>query len=146
LAVGVWNICKTFPFESLLHQSPILEGYVMGESFRELLVWQRAMEMTVAVYRYTEEFPAAERFGLISQLRRPSVSVRSNIAEGYGRGTRGEYLQFLGHARGSISEVETQLEIAAMLGFGTEGPRSQAGDLCNEVQRMLVALHKKLKG
>ena len=117
----------------------------MGESFRELLVWQRAMEMTVAVYRCTEEFPAAERFGLISQLRRASVSVASNIAEGYGRSTRGEYTQFLGHARGSVSEVETQLEIAARLGFGAEKSRANAESLCNEVRRMLVALHSKLK-
>lgn len=81
----------------------------MGESFRNLVVWQRAIEMTVQIYKLTSEFPNSERYGLVSQLRRASVSVASNIAEGYGRSSRGEYLLFLGHARGSNSEVETQL-------------------------------------
>jgi four helix bundle protein len=79
----------------------------MGESFRDLSVWQRAIELTVGVYQLTAAFPDSERFGLTSQLRRAAVSIASNIAEGYGRATKGEYLQFLGHARGSVSEVET---------------------------------------
>jgi four helix bundle protein len=79
----------------------------MGESFRDLSVWQRAIELTVGVYQLTAAFPDSERFGLTSQLRRAAVSIASNIAEGYGRATKGEYIQFLGHARGSVSEVET---------------------------------------
>lgn len=63
----------------------------MSQSFRSLIVWQRAVEMTVAIYKLTEDFPASERFGLSNQLRRAAVSVSSNIAEGYGRSTRGEY-------------------------------------------------------
>lgn len=90
----------------------------MGESFKNLAVWQRAIELTVAVYKLTAMFPDSERFGLINQLRRASVSVASNIAEGYGRSTKGEYVLFLGHARGSNSEVETQIVIAKALGFG----------------------------
>jgi four helix bundle protein len=70
----------------------------MGESFKDLIVWQRAVEMSLAIYKLTSSFPDSERFGLTNQLRRASVSVASNIAEGYGRATKGEYLQFLGHA------------------------------------------------
>jgi four helix bundle protein len=92
----------------------------MGESYMDLVVWQRAVQMAIAVYKLTSAFPASERFGLTNQLRRASVSVASNIAEGYGRTTKGEYLQFLGHARGSTFEVATQLVIAKSLGFGSE--------------------------
>ena len=70
----------------------------MGQSFRDLAVWQRSIEMTVAIYELTAEFPASERFGLMNQLRRAAVSVASNIAEGNGRSTKGEYVLFLGHA------------------------------------------------
>lgn len=92
----------------------------MGASFRELAVWQRAIELTLAIYKLTATFPDAEKFGLTNQLRRAAVSVASNIAEGSGRTTKGEYIQFLGHARGSISEVETQLVISAALNFGSK--------------------------
>ena len=64
------------------------------------MVWQRAIEMSLAIYKLTSSFPASEQFGLTSQLRRASVSVPSNIADGYGKSSRGEYLSFLGHARG----------------------------------------------
>jgi four helix bundle protein len=84
----------------------------MGASYRELVVWQRAVELSLSIYKLTASFPSDERFGLTDQIRRAAVSVASNIAEGYGRTTKGEYLQFLGHARGSIFEVQTQLTIA----------------------------------
>lgn len=90
----------------------------MGDSFRDLSVWQRSIQLTFEIYKLTDEFPRSERYRLADQIRRASVSVASNIAEGYGRATRGEYVQFLGHARGSVSEVETQLVIARGLGFG----------------------------
>src|ERR1700747_3287123 len=112
----------------------------MGESFRNLTVWQRAIELTLAVYKLTASFPDSERFGLTNQLRRASVSVASNIAEGYGRSTKGEYVLFLGHARGSVSEVETQLFISNALGFGPKQEMATAESLCNEVGRMLRAL------
>jgi hypothetical protein len=67
-------------------------------SFKNLLIWQKAVELSLAVYKLTESFPTAERFGLTNQLRRAAVSVASNIDEGYGRSTRGEYLQFLGNS------------------------------------------------
>ena len=117
----------------------------MGESFKDLLVWQRSIQMTLAVYRCTSSFPESERFGLTNQLRRASVSVASNIAEGYGRASTGEYLQFLGHARGSNCEVETQLILSKGLGFGSDQSRQEAGALCDEVGRMLVAMMKTLK-
>jgi four helix bundle protein len=99
----------------------------------------------MAVYKLTESFPASERFGLTNQLRRASVSVPSNIAEGYGRSTRGEYLQFLGHARGSNCELQTQLVIAAGLKMGAESDLDCAEQLAQEVGRMLVALMKRLR-
>ena len=117
----------------------------MGASFKDLIVWQRAIQSTVAVYKLTSSFPASERFGLTNQLRRASVSIASNIAEGYGRSTKGEYLQFLGHARGSNCEVQTQLAIAEALGFGLKRERQEAEDLINEVSKMLVAMIAKLR-
>ena len=117
----------------------------MGTSFKDLIVWQRAIELSLAVYRFTSSFPPSERYGLIGQLRPAAVSVASNIAEGYGRSTRGEYVQFLGHARGSICEVQTQLVIAAGLGYGKEELRNAADSSTNEVSRMLVAMMHKLQ-
>jgi four helix bundle protein len=117
----------------------------VGESFKDLIVWQRAIQLTVAVYKLTSSFPASERFGLTNQLRRASVSVASNIAEGYGRSTKGEYLQFLGFARGSKCEVETQLIISTALGFGSKKEIQQAEDLADEVGRMLVTMMRTLR-
>jgi four helix bundle protein len=117
----------------------------MGESFRDLTVWQRAIELTLAVYKLTATFPDAEKFGLTNQLRRASVSIASNIAEGYGRSTKGQYVQFLGHARGSASEVETQLVIARALSFGSKDALAKAEKLCSEVGRMLRTMMKSLQ-
>jgi four helix bundle protein len=117
----------------------------MGESFRNLTVWQRAIAMSLEIYKLTSGFPDSERFGLTNQLRRASVSVASNIAEGYGRSTKGEYLQFLGHARGSNSEVETQLVIAKALGFGTKQMLQKAEEAGSEVGKMLGAWMKSLR-
>jgi four helix bundle protein len=114
-------------------------------SFRELFVWQRAIELSFAIYRLTSEFPASERFGLTNQLRRAAVSVASNIAEGYGRSTKGEYVLFLGHARGSNCEVQTQLVISGGLGFGSVAARKKADELADEVGKMLVVLMRKLR-
>ncbi len=117
----------------------------MGESFRNLAVWQRAIELTLAVYELTSSFPVSERFGLTNQSRRAAVSVASNIAEGYGRSTKGEYVQLLGHALGSNSEVETQLVIAKALGFGSKQSMSATEGLCSDVGRLLGALMKSLR-
>lgn len=117
----------------------------MGASFKELNAWQKAVDMTLSVYKLTGQFPASERFGLTDQLRRAAVSVASNIAEGYGRSTRGEYIQFLGHARGSNCEVETQLVIASALGLGDQSDMKRAENTCAEVSRLLGALIKSLR-
>jgi four helix bundle protein len=103
-----------------------------------------AVELSVAIYQLTSSFPKTEQFGLTSQLRRASVSVASNIAEGYGRSTRGEYVLFLGHARGSVSELQTQLVIADALSFGTTESRMTAVKLAEDVSRLLNALIDKL--
>jgi len=117
----------------------------MGNSFKDLIVWQRSIQLTVSVYKLTASFPDVERFGLTNQLRRASVSIASNIAEGYGKSGKGEYLQFLGHARGSCAEAETQLTIARELGFGNEQALKATNALCDEVGKMLVALMKSLR-
>ena len=117
----------------------------MGESFRQLEVWQLAIKMTFAIYQLTKSFPDSERFGLTNQLRRAAVSVASNIAEGHGRSTRGEYIQFLGHARGSVCEVETQLVIARGLGFASTEDLGTSEDLCKRVGSMLRVLLKRLR-
>jgi four helix bundle protein len=114
-------------------------------SFRNLIVWQRSIQMTVAIYQLTKPFPTDERFGLTNQLRRASVSVASNIAEGYGRGSKGEYKHFLGMARGSNAEVQTQLVLASELGFGDPETLIEAEELSLEVARMLTSLMQKLR-
>jgi len=117
----------------------------VGDSFKDLIVWQRAVELSVATYKATSSFPTSEQFGLSNQLRRASVSVASNIAEGYGKSSKGEYLLFLGHARGSNCEVQTQIVISKELGFGTPEALQRAESLSNEVGRMLVVMIRKLK-
>jgi four helix bundle protein len=79
--------------------------------FRDLNVWQKAMDLTVDVYRHTDHLPQSERFVLLSQVRRCAVSICSNIAEGAGRNSNGEFIQFLGMANGSAYELETQIEL-----------------------------------
>jgi four helix bundle protein len=111
-----------------------------AQSFRELIVWQRAMQLTVAIYRLSRDFPSEERFGLTSQIRRSAVSIPSNIAEGQGRLSVGEFRQFLGIARGSNFEVQTQLEIARVLKFGKSALIDEAESLSHEVGKMVYAL------
>jgi len=114
------------------------------KSFRDLIVWQRSIQMCVVIYRFTRIFPADEMYGLRSQLRRASVSVASNIAEGYGRKSRGEYLQFLGMSRGSNYEVQTQLVIARELEFGLEIERAKCVRLSIEIDKLLNSFIKSL--
>ena len=117
----------------------------MVESFRDLHVWQRAMQMSVAVYRLTQGFPREEIYGMTAQMRRSAVSVPSNIAEGYGRNGGGEYRHFLGIARGSNFELQTQLEIARSLGFGDPNLLDVAEGYSHEVGKMLYAMLEGLK-
>ncbi len=112
----------------------------MAQAFQDLLVWQRAIEMTVSVYALTQESPNAEMYGLTSQLRRAAVSVASNIAEGRGRLTQGEFKQFLGLAQGSNYEVQTQLIVARRLMMGNSEMLSNAEGASIEVAKMLSSL------
>ena len=98
----------------------------MVKSYRDLDVWQCAIQLSVSLYQLTRDFPREEIFGLTSQLRRAGVSVASNIAEGYGRTSKGEYRSFLGLARGSALEVQTQLVIAREIGFGDPNKIAEA--------------------
>jgi four helix bundle protein len=116
----------------------------MGKSFLDLIVWQRAVDMTVSVYELTDSFPRKEIYGLTSQLRRAAVSVASNIAEGAGRGSKKEFRQFLNVARGSNCEVQTQLIIASRLNLTAHKDIEMAESLSHEVGRMLNGLLQSL--
>jgi four helix bundle protein len=111
----------------------------MAQKVEDLMVWQRAIQMNVAVHKLTESFPRQEMYGLTSQLRRAAVSVASNIAEGRGRLNNGEFRQFLGMAQGSNYEVQTQLVIAKEFGFGDGSRLERAQKLNDEVGRMLTS-------
>ena len=115
----------------------------MPQDVQELAVWQRAIDLTVCIYRLTRGFPKDELYGLVSQLRRASVSVASNIAEGRGRLNQGEFRQFLGIALGSIFEVKTQLVVAHRLEMGSEKVIDEATAI-PEVSKMLTSLINKL--
>jgi four helix bundle protein len=116
----------------------------MVQSFRDLVVWQRAIQLTVAIYTLTQSFPRDEVYGLSGQIRRSAVSVPSNIAEGQGRLGTGEFRQFLGIARGSNCELQTQLEIARALGYSNTKAIGEAEGLSSEVGRMINALLQSL--
>lgn len=111
----------------------------VGSSHRDSVAWQKGMLLARAVYRATQDFPVNERFGLTNQLRRAAVSIPSNIAEGKGRLNTGELIQFLGIARGSILELQTQLELASLLGFGDAQRISEAQHLASEVSKIVTA-------
>jgi four helix bundle protein len=115
-------------------------GKNVAQSFRDLVVWQRAMQLAVAVYRLSSGFPREELYGLTSQVRRSAVSIPSNIAEGQGRLNVGEFKQFLGIARGSNFEVQTQLELARELKFGDSALLEHAEKLSHEVGKMIYGL------
>jgi four helix bundle protein len=116
----------------------------MPQSFQELTVWQRAIDLTVCVYRLTRAFPKEETYGLISQLRRASISVASNIAEGRGRLNPAEFRQFLGVALGSTFEVKTQLVVARRLEMADRKELDEAAKLSEEVSKMLTSFIERL--
>ena len=117
----------------------------MSHSFRDLTVWQRSMQLTVAVYRLTKDFQREEIYGLSGQIRRSAVSLPSNIAEGHGRLNKAEYRQFLGIARASNFELQTQLEIARAIGIGKSELLNEAEGLSHEVGKMLYAILNSTK-
>lgn len=117
----------------------------MADSYKDLIVWQRAMDLVVAVYQLTKSFPADERYGLVSQMNRAAVSIVSNIAEGRHRGSRKDFRQFLIVAYASAAELETQIEVSKRLSFSAEEAYTQVDSLLNEVLRMLNTMVGTLK-
>ena len=117
----------------------------MVQSFRDLTVWHRSIQLAVSVYQLPRGFPKEELYGLTSQMRRAAVSVGSNIAEGHGRLGTGEYRQFLGVARGSNFELQTQLEIARALGIADSRLLDNAEGLSHEVGKMIFGVLEGIK-
>ena len=120
------------------------DGQAKPKHYKELLVWQKGMVLARLVYKVTVKFPAEERYGLTSQMRRAAVSVPSNIAEGQARRGTSEFLQFLSIAEGSLAELDTQLSLSVELGFAQPGDVEPACKEIDELQKMLVALKRKL--
>lgn len=112
--------------------------------FKDLKVWKRSVELAKTVYQLTKGFPDNERFGLISQLNRCSVSIPSNIAEGAGRNTLGEFKQFLGISVGSLYELETQLIISKEIGIITKDDLNPILIEIDEINKMLIGLKRSL--
>jgi four helix bundle protein len=113
-------------------------------SFRDLRVWQMAMDLVEETYGLTGAFPAHERYGLTSQMRRAAVSIPSNIAEGYARRHRGEYVQHLAISEGSLAELETQFEIASRLGYISSEALGSFRPKAMSLGKQLYALRRSL--
>jgi four helix bundle protein len=115
------------------------------KSYRELEVWKQSMDLAERVYALSRLWPKEETYGLTSQVRRAAVSVPSNIAEGSAKQTTGEFLQALGHAKGSLAEVETQLLLAERFGYLAGEDAAAVLGLCDAVSRMLSGLDRSLR-
>ena len=114
------------------------------KSYRDLIVWQKSVSMVTLVYKLLKDFPSDEKFGLTSQIKRSSVSISSNIAEGYGRNYTKDYIRFLNIARGSLFEMQTQLQISINLNFLKSENLKEINDLSLEIEKMLNSLINKL--
>lgn len=114
-------------------------------NIKDLKIWNKAIDLAVKIYEVTSGYPVDERYGLISQSRRSAVSIPSNISEGAGRNTKGEFKQFLGIANGSSYELQTQLVIAEKLGFLNEQIAEELLDNIDELQKMNYKLQGALK-
>jgi four helix bundle protein len=115
------------------------------KTFRDLLIWQKAMALVTKCYRATNQLPKEELFGLTSQVRRCCISIPSNIAEGYGRGTNKDYHRFLNIAMGSLFEFQTQIEIAHNLGYISQNEFNTLYEDSRELERMLSSFINKVK-
>lgn len=115
------------------------------KSYKDLVVWQKAMSLVTEVYIYTRQFPKEEIYGLTSQIKRAAVSIPSNIAEGHGRDSTKEYIHFLSIAYGSLMEVETQIQIAVNLNFMQSVEANKTFHDMAEIGRMLNGLSRSLK-
>lgn len=112
----------------------------MSKGFRDLVVWQKSMELAIEVYKLTKGFPREEIYGLTSQIRRSAISIPSNIAEGHGRLNKREFRQFLGIARGSTYELQTQLDLARALEMAPPDLIENASRISQEIGRMIFSL------
>jgi four helix bundle protein len=117
----------------------------MINSYKDLIVWQKSMDLAELIYKLTEKFPSSELFGITSQMRRASVSVPSNIAEGYGRQLTGSYTQFLSIARGSLYELQTQTELSHRFKYINLDEFNKTDDLIIEISKMLTSLISNFK-
>jgi four helix bundle protein len=115
------------------------------KTYRDLKIWQKSIEMVTVIYKLTSHFPNRELFGITSQIRRSSISIPSNIAEGYGRYSRKEYIRFLGISLGSLYEMQTQLQISLNLGYLSSENFHSLSEGSKEIERMLSGLIRKLK-
>ena len=113
--------------------------------YKQLIVWQKSMDLAANVYRCTQQFPREEVFGLASQVRRAAVSIVSNIAEGQGRGSTVDFIRFLRVSNGSRQEAETQLILAQRLGYTNESSLASLMEQCAEIGRMLAGLIRALE-
>jgi four helix bundle protein len=116
----------------------------MAQHYKQLIAWQKAVAMVTEAYRLTRDFPREEMYGLVSQIRRAAVSVPSNIAEGSGRRTTGEFIQFLGQSYGSLCELETQVIIAGHLGYVVQQSVNGFLEQVSEVGRIINGLISSL--
>ena len=114
-------------------------------SYRDLIVWQKSLKLVTDLYKSTKSFPKNETYGLTAHIRKTAVSVPSNIAEGYGRGSKSDYVRFLKIARGSLYELQTQLEISLNLEYLSKDVFEVLANQVNEIERMLNSLVKKVQ-
>ena len=114
------------------------------QSHRDLTVWQKGMDLVVAVYALAKQFPVEERYGLVQQATRAAVGVPANIAEGHARGTRLDYAHFIAISRGSLMELETHVMIVERLGMVDSKSVAEVLERVSEVSRMLTALRNRL--
>jgi four helix bundle protein len=134
---GQWSVLKT--------NSRRIDMAKPAKSYRELIAWQKAMELVTEIYRASQAFPKEEIFGLASQIHRAAVSVPSNIAEGQGKSSTGEFIYCLGHAKGSLSELETQILIARNLNYLPDNETHKLLVPAAEGGRILNGLYASLK-
>jgi len=116
------------------------------QSYQELVVWQKAMDLTVEIYKIVKKLPKEEIYTLSAQMRKAAISIPSNIAEGQERNSTKQFINFLSIARGSKAELETQLQVCLKVGYLIETDITEASLLLNEIGKMLNALIKKLAG
>ncbi|SHH51664.1 four helix bundle protein [Fibrobacter sp. UWH9] len=116
----------------------------MAKSYKDLVVWQKAMDLSVAVYQVTKSFPKEELFGMVSQMRRAAVSIASNIAEGEGRKSKNEFAHFVSIAMGSKAELETQVTLCERVGLCSDTESQNLLSMLDEIGKMLASLKTRL--